>query len=272
MSFNLKLDRAREHLKSFEQEAAAWVETKPYGLVDEPDAEPPPYPIADGDATARRFRVTRVDPVPDRLSLIIGDCVFNLRAALDHLALALAKFHKPTMSDREIQGSEFWIPKDSSGFIREENRKLGCVAPAALAAIKAMQPYHRGSNYHTHPLWQVHELNRIDKHRTLTVCISSPSRLGERGVGFKVPEGGTNMIPAGYVIANVGELKVDAVFLRFAAKFRDPNNKMPMEPHIPLEVAFGNGGPAALDPVIPTLQAICDFVRDSVISPLSKFL
>ncbi|HTV56667.1 MAG TPA: hypothetical protein VMI06_17350 [Terriglobia bacterium] len=266
-SFGLKLDRAREHLQAFEQEAEAWVKTKPYAIVDEPDPNPPPQPIGNAVVIQRRFRVTRVDPVPGRLSLILGDCLFNIRSSLDHLALYLAKNHTPNMTPTQIRGSEFPIFQKPPSR-PEERRKIGYVAPAVRSVIMALQPYHRGNTYHTHPLWQIHELNNIDKHRMLTVCITSPSVGGEKQVRFQVKEGGWNLQPI-YIAAKETELKIDAIIMQYAGILIDPNRDTNADPLIPLEVTFGPGGPTALELIVPTVQAFCDFVRDSVIIPLA---
>src|SRR5688500_2689164 len=137
MSFSLKLDRAREHLDSFEVEIGAWLITEPYGIVDEPDPEPPPQPVPDG-YRPRRFRIVRSAGVPARLSLLIRDCLFNLRAALDHLAFALAFANTPGMLESQISSSEFPIFRNLMDS-KAEQRKIGCIAPAACDAIKALQ-------------------------------------------------------------------------------------------------------------------------------------
>jgi len=123
MSFYLKLDRAYEHSKALEDEATGWIKAKPYGIVDEPDPETTPDWVS-ARHHHRRFRVTRVDPVPDRFSILIGDCVHNLRSALDHLALALARRHTPSMTADEIRGSEFPIFGDRPMSAGEEQPKI----------------------------------------------------------------------------------------------------------------------------------------------------
>src|SRR5688500_13543343 len=103
-SFVWKLDRAREHIRAFQQEAGAWIETNPYDVVEEPDPEPPLQQLTNSPGH-RRIRVGRIDAVLTRLALIIGDCLFNARAALDHLALSLATSFTPNMSSKQIMGS-----------------------------------------------------------------------------------------------------------------------------------------------------------------------
>jgi hypothetical protein len=105
--------------------------------------------------------------------------------------------------------------------------------------------------------------------------MSSPSQLGQGAVGIQIPEGGPqslNIAQIEYEIATVGELKVDAVFLRYAAVPSDPSREVKMPPTIPIEIVFGQGTPAELERVIPLLEAACDFVRDAVITPLSHYL
>jgi hypothetical protein len=270
-SFLLKFERAKEHLHALELDAATWIESEPYRIIDEPDPDPPPYPVSNIGVSCRRFRVTRVDPVPKRFSLLIGDCVFNLRAALDHLALSLAKAFTPNITDRQIATSEFPIFHDEQMFKSVEERRIGCVAPPARKVIKLLQPYQRGDGYHSDPLWQLHELNRIDKHRTLTICMTVPIDSGERCVGFKVHKN-MNIANLLYNVATVGDLKVNAVFFRYAVVAIDPNRDVYMEPVLPLEIVFGAGGPAEIEPVIPTLNILCDFIGKSVIAKLSQFL
>ena len=271
-SFDLKLQRAYEHLNSFEQEANAWIETKPYGIVHERDPEPPPNEI--GDCQAWRFRINRVSDVPERLSIIIGDCVFGLRSALDHLAFALAQAHTPGMSKRKIEGSEFPIFGPKQMAAETEKTKIGCVDPAACIIIKGLQPYHRGTDYMRHPLWQIHELNRADKHRSLAICGAEPSINGKRG--YRVPMDMFKNWAGAYVYSEPTPrlaFKLNAIWARWAPMVRDPNEEVSVDcPELPVEVVFDQGGPARLEPVIPTLKALCDFVRDFVIAQLSKFL
>lgn len=266
-SFDLKVERAYEHLNAFQAEASAWIDTKPYGIVDEQDPEPPPQPVGKG-CQPRRFRINRVTPVPEQLSLILGDCLFNLRSGLDHLALALARSHTPGMSQTQIGQSEFPIFSNARKYADQATKKIACVHPAASAIIEAFQPYHRGHGY---PLSQLHELNRIDKHRALTVCAALPMVNGTRGVGIPADD----MIDVGreyFLTYGQFDYELDAIWVRWGACPRLPNQEVRVNPIAPIELAFDKGGPSPLEPVIPTLQALCQFVRDPVIAQLSKFL
>ena len=270
-SFLFKLDRAREHIESLEAESGKWISSNPFFVVDEADPAPRSYALGD-DYQRRRFRVTRFEPIPDRLSVIIGDCLFNLRSALDHLAMALGEAHTPRMSDDQIRGSEFPIFHKQAMNAKTEREKLGAIAPAAADLIKSLQPLHRRKDYELDPLWQLHELNRIDKHRSLTICAAIAFIQGGYGVGLRNP---FNIAKEefGYVLGgNIREVVNDAVLLRYAARPVDANQAIHMEPVLPLVLAFGSNGPLPLEPVAEKLTNICDYVRDSVVTPLSACL
>jgi len=162
-SLRLKLDRAYEHIQALERDISAWIKTDPYEIADEPDPEPPLEQVSHPNVIYRRFRITRLDPVPAPLLIIVGDCLFNLRSALDHLAFALAVTNTPNMTTEQEASCEFPIFHDRPTKHGKERRKIGCIDPQAAAVIKALQPHHR-RDYRDDPLWQIHELNRIDKH------------------------------------------------------------------------------------------------------------
>ncbi|HEY2893167.1 MAG TPA: hypothetical protein VGJ16_03115 [Pirellulales bacterium] len=276
MSFNLKLERAREHLCSLDKEARAWLDTEPYEIVDEPDPDGPKDEFSHLILNTRRFRVTRIQPVPDRLSLIIGDCVSNLRIALDHLALAMAKSHTPNMSQGDITASEFPIYSSAGGFKRNGTKKVRCINAVACAAIESFQPYHGFHPYPIHPLWIIHELNRVDKHRSLTMCTGVPMLDGRQMIGFRprnLELAKAHPKALAYADARgIGELVVDAVMMRYASFTEFPVNCMQFDPVVTAEITFGHGSPVPLEPVIPVLEAMCNFVRDVVIAQFSKFL
>jgi hypothetical protein len=266
----LKLERAREHLDSFDAEAKAWIDGKPYSIVDEADPETPPHPLAGGKP--RRFRVDRSETPPSRLSILIGDCVFNLRASLDHLALALARKHTPTMTDKQTESSEFPIFHTGPIDPKQENRKIGCIAPSARTVIVAMQPYQAGRSFSSNLLWQIHELNRIDKHRTLTITVGQSAHAGTPAIGFR-PSSMRNFINFAYADARqTFEFKLNAVFLRYAPIPLDPNLDVGMNPEVTPEIVFDQGQPVPLRPVSTILHALCDHVGNVVVPTLSKFL
>ena len=268
-SFNLKLARAREHLKAFDIYATAWIEAKPYKGIDEPDPEPPPQPVADG-FYARRFRLYRIEPFPGWIGSILGDCLFNLRSCLDHLALALAKAFTPSLADDDITNSEFPIFDKSSGFQNQKGRKIGRIAPPAQAVIESLQPYHRGNAYATHPLWQIHSLNRIDKHRTLLICAAfPPNKFAWSIIPYNVETFGY-FLPCSSTI-DLRTTESDTILVRWSGMPSHPDREMRVKLGMPVAIFLGEGK-LPDQPLVPLLDSLCDFVGNVVIAQLTKFL
>jgi hypothetical protein len=86
-----------------------------------------------------------------------GDAIHNLRSALDHLAcqLVLAAGNSP--------GTEcgFPVAETFEKFEALKERKMKGMAPLAQQAIEDLRPYKKGCE----PLWKIHHLDIIDKHR-----------------------------------------------------------------------------------------------------------
>ncbi|MBZ5523208.1 MAG: hypothetical protein LAP21_13305 [Acidobacteriia bacterium] len=88
-----------------------------------------------------------------------GDVVHNLRSALDHLAnqLVIVGGGKPD------QSTGFPIAKDLATYEVDKPKKVKGMRQVAITAIDNVKPYKGG----TAPLWRIHELDIIDKHRHL---------------------------------------------------------------------------------------------------------
>lgn len=111
------------------------------------------------------YYIESVQETPLSIALLTGDILFNLRAALDHLAfqLVLANGCTPTKQ------TYFPISDDATKYKTEAPRKVRGMSPAAIKAIDEVKPYEGGNDR----LWQLHRLNAIDKHRVLVTVGSS---------------------------------------------------------------------------------------------------
>src|SRR5258708_33112277 len=75
----LKLERAKEHLKTLRAEVKAFLEANPGRILPE------------FDAASRRVTMTFVAREPPKaLAAVIGDFLFDLRSSLDHLVYQLS--------------------------------------------------------------------------------------------------------------------------------------------------------------------------------------
>jgi hypothetical protein len=165
--FLLKLGRAEEHLDTLDARIGEYFADKPYVSVREYDPQ--------HNTRLAGIRITKRPPTD--LALVIGDYLHNLRSALDHLAweLVIASGGKPSPR------TEFPIYKDARVYQRKTSGIAirPCIAPHVGTFIEGLQPYHQGDDALLHPLWILHELSNIDKHRTLHLASMWISR-GER--------------------------------------------------------------------------------------------
>jgi hypothetical protein len=89
-----------------------------------------------------------------------GDIVHNLRSSLDHLAYQLVIVGSGGEPTRRV---EFPIAKDLATYESEKARKVEGMRERAIKQIDNLKPYKAGNQL----LWRIHELDNIDKHRTL---------------------------------------------------------------------------------------------------------
>ena len=152
-----KTERAKFHLDSLREEVAAFCKNSHTITVQE-------QPERD----QVRYKVELKQPHV-YIFLILGDVLQCLRTALDQAVWSL--IHHRTGEDP--QSSEFPIfaePLDAEER-KKFNRKVKGLSDEAIAYIESIQPYNRrtGADPSSHPLWCLHELNRIDKHRRISV-------------------------------------------------------------------------------------------------------
>jgi len=124
---------------------------------------------------------------PSHLSVIIGDCLHNLRSALDNLAFELAlAYTQGPLAKKIEEASAFPIQhvQTKKSKDRFESMTEG-IHPKAKQVIADVQPYIQGEKFASHPLWQLNELSKRDKHRLPPVA----SLVNLRSVTFFVPEG-----------------------------------------------------------------------------------
>ena len=145
--FDVKVKRARTHLAALREANAKISQDGAYKFVGE---------IA--VTAASTSTVSSIPRRPIQWSAIAGDCVHNLRSALDYLACQLVR----------ISGNE---PTSNTSFPlwRDRSRLLHGVRSDILQVIRSVQPYHRGNRIGER-LWMLRQLDNIDKHRQLLMA------------------------------------------------------------------------------------------------------
>jgi hypothetical protein len=179
----LKLRRSYAHLEDVKGKIGLYLDAANETFTTDPDPDRPGHV---------RGWVTADKPARDPFSLLIGDCLQNLRTSLDQIAFELntgrtshatqdiekrSEFpifgeDSPTDTGHDrfhrchVKGGKIGTPVPTSGLAKTEG-----MDSAAQKIIEKLQPYYRGNAYDTDPLWRIHELNRIDKHRSLHAAV-----------------------------------------------------------------------------------------------------
>jgi hypothetical protein len=255
----------------------------------------PPFDISDavfGKGVLTAF-VTAEQPPRDPVSLLIGDVLHNLRSALDLLAFALASAYTKPLPEEFAERSEFPIFGDED---REGNRGIGSTRfhertkkglptarsglakiagwhPDAQAAVERLQPYQRGNEFRSDPLWLLHELDRVSKHRLLHagVAVGAGNLLR-----LEPPYEAMNVraIGPGLIDSIGGPLDTDTPIARWwGVRPIDPNAEVNMEIHPALQVAFRPEAVGSQDKlVVPTLAELYNHIVGKVIPSVTPYL
>ena len=126
-SARLKVRRAEDHLKEIEKVMRDFWYANANGITLDPDPQTRGYIV----------RIAGSPRPPESLPLLIGDCVHNLRSALDHLMwqLVVANHKKPSNK------TQFPVSVDSDDFWRRAGDDMAGAHPEVKVRIEALQPY-----------------------------------------------------------------------------------------------------------------------------------
>lgn len=98
-------------------------------------------------------------PLSLGFGVVVGEVIYNLRAALDYLIYELALRNSGQVQDR----TQFPIESTASGFDGRRKTNLKGISDPHIAAIEMLQPY-KGCNWTA----LLRDLSNPDKHRRLT--------------------------------------------------------------------------------------------------------
>jgi len=149
-----KVTRAEQHIQDFQRAVASFCASRPYETGVKIDA----------DAGNRVYYLVSVRDVPLGVATIAADVLQNLRSALDHIVYQLVLDANPHASAKELKRCHFPITSTASEYPALRARNVKGVRQDAIDAIDATEPYKGGRG---HALWQLSELNNIDKHHLL---------------------------------------------------------------------------------------------------------
>ena len=235
-----KTVRAQRHLEALQGEIGVFLGSEPVTCTEQDDIE-------------KRVHIFRFElrPMPVEIPLLVGEILYNLRSGPDHLVWQLSLLSRRTPS----RDTAFPVHSDRSRRSEDRFRRATWDIPCeAVEIIKSLQPYTRGENFKSHPLWQLNKLSNVDKH------ISIPINSTELKFDSGPPD-----IKARFSYVNIYQ----GVEVSVPLEVKD---KIYFKPRAP-ELIFGSpiDDPSPPFEITRGIAEIHEFVRDEVIPRFDRF-
>jgi hypothetical protein len=244
----MKLQRAEEHFGQLRAEHAAFLSRNPYRMLFEDD------PDREGHAFLWRAKIIEPPPL-EKWASLIGECFHALRSALDHTAYSLVNSKGLVSEDRP----SFPILDNPASWASVRPDKLPGIDPRALALIERMQPYNAVDG--SPALWNVNQLDIIDKHRRLNVVTATVEGTSWGSANAELTD----------VESGVGPFVDGAVVGRFVLVPDVPDEKMHMQTNFEFGIALGEGEPCAGQTVLPLIERYRGFIG-GIVSLFEEFV
>lgn len=246
----LKIERAKHHINDLERQIESFMERKPFRLMRRFDPK-----------SNRTSVMIKTDiPIPDELSLITGDAVHNLCAALDLTMFQLARDRSP--SPHFIA---FPFPKKAEGLAGAiDKAQVKFAGTNVVEAVEALEPYPGGNEI----LSALHRLDAQDKHRLLILSRHIPQMSAdELGRVSGLPIAGPGILvfcgPENESLVNInggfGNRRDRLILAKKRGIWEEETNIQPS-----FFIAFEKGLPFEHQSVITTLRKCMDAVNEAV--------
>lgn len=160
-SAEAKIKRAEKHINEIEDELLAFGNKNPYKVT------------AERDSNTREliYRMVEVGDPPD-IAAAVGDALHNLRSALDHVICAFSS---------NVNGSTGFPLIDPAKKASERKNtfdsKISSLSPDGKKIVERFNPHDRIDP----DLWRLHQLDILDKHKTLATVAASFGLLDVSG-------------------------------------------------------------------------------------------
>ena len=202
------------------------------------------------------LKAERENPIPLRFSVLAGEIIHHLRSCFDHLAWQLSD---EACRSIEKVGRHIEFPVFDDDPVRDPDkaglygRKVKCITnrPFALARIDDLQPY-KSVEPRNALLWRIHDMDRTDKHRELTLVVFTP--------GVHLEATGLRRVVTVYKAGvPIGEIPLPGIL------------NMKVNTKIAPYIAFGQAVKGELEPIVPFLKQLHRFTSDAVESFAREF-
>jgi hypothetical protein len=247
-SVELKLERANAQLRSLETSIADWVASNPIAVECR---------LREGRLGYQLVVKELGGAAPlEEWGLVFGECIHNLRSALDNLAYALARIgcdppKKPNLVS-------FPIFSDQVAFEKRGRRNIEQVGDEAAALIEKIQPFNRdGSPGNGTPdqdaLVLLQWFSNTDKHRVPAVVLIAQTNVRhEVTIEFLSEADAAESVPPDTIV-HAGALSTGVVLLEH--KTRSPIASVKGGYKVEAIVAIETPNqPAAIPPTLHTLS------------------
>ncbi len=248
---SLKLERAVHHINDLNTRVRAFLAGKPFKLVERINRQ----------AGEVSYRVKKEKPIPPAFSLIVGDAVHNLRAALDLAMFGIAGHLDPKINFPFAKKAEGLPTAIKDGRVKVAGKKV-------VEAVTKLEPYLAGNT----GLALVHALDIQDKHRLLILSGQRPvfTGVGDDIMATLVRE---KIKRYGRLVILDGPEDVDLVTVKRSYVLRDlPNTEKETQPQPTFVVTFGEGEVMEGIPVVETLERMTNDTRDAVDRVIDAYL
>jgi hypothetical protein len=258
-----KLARARQHLDQLDPLIRSFSKNS-IRIVEKKDVE-----------KKEKILCMEWDPIPPEWLVMIGDCLFNLRASLDQLVYALAVANQG--SRPESTKLSFPIFGSQTAF-DDKRRGLNCIDGInedAKRDIIALQPFNArqgpdAAEYH--PLFRLNRLHNVDKHRHLSLVALAVS-------GMKWEADSRNYVPTPltqHLLSPIWTPDEPASVLKSRTELLRVAIPPDREPYVKVDVSTGVGIADAKLPgqvfVRTFLHSVHNHIRDVVFIGLERHL
>jgi hypothetical protein len=160
---NEKLIRAKENIVNLESEIGAFFEKSDYPVI----------PDKDHEALLKAIEYHKNLVIPLRFSVLSGEIIHHLRSCFDHIVWHFSV--QPAQNVRKIEFPVFdKLPANHEGRKLFEGKIAGITDSNVISLIKRLQPYNAPDPLDD-PLWIIHDLDIVDKHRELVILPSTGS-------------------------------------------------------------------------------------------------
>jgi len=159
------MGRAADHLNALKDQVGSWRKRDVYALVSHVNPQNTVFSFT--------LNILNEPPLQD-WSLIIGDCISNLRCALDHLIYAIAVHESNTSPPPNEDALMFPICDGPTAFGKKGVQdRIKTLSLPVRTAIEAMQPYKRPHPSLPPLLSILRDFDNTNKHKLLRLAFAT---------------------------------------------------------------------------------------------------